>query len=386
MSNFAYGVDSKFFVKREATYDTVQAFVAGDGVGLIDLKLDPTKEYHLSKERVGTASAQAMIAGMRSAKWSAQSEVKPNAVGTAPDIGELLKAAMGTETVSGGVSVTYSFNSTAPGSVQLGRYDGPGAYAVGNGGWAESLDLECKANSEPTISFAGGYATHGFVYGAQVHANALAAATTVYYKTVYKGNISKNARVKFGTEDNSGAGYLITDVDDTVSPPKLTISPGLVNGISADDAIAPFVPSPSLSGTLLGGISHGLSIDGTSVVFQGAKISVKTGFHGRDKEVTSDRPVGVLRGPREVTGEMMFTFEDTVNGPYLGRAWAGTTRALIFRFGPDTAAQRMKVNIPKAFIEVVPLDVPDANEATFNLKFRALQNSAADDEMTIVFD
>lgn len=386
MSYFGEGVNDKFWAKAEASYDTVQAFAAGDAIAPRALKLEATKEFHLSKEKVGTASAQAMIGGQRTAKWSLTTEIATNAAGTAPDIGEVLKAAMGTETVSGGVSVTYAFNSSAPGSLQLGAYGGPGLYEVGNGAWVEQFDLELKQNDEPTFTFSGGYATHGFVYGCTVNTSALSSATTVYYTTAHKGNVTKNVRVKFGSEDNAGAGYLVTAVDDTVSPPALTISPGLANGVSAGAVIAPFVPSQTLAGTILGGVSAGLSIDATTVNFRGAKISVKTGFHGRDKEASQDRPVGVLRGPREVSGEIDFTFEDTATAMYQGRAWSGTTRALILRVGANTSGARMTINIPKAFIEVVPLERAGMEETTFKLKFRALQNSAADDEMTIVFD
>jgi hypothetical protein len=203
---------------------------------------------------------------------------------------------------------------------------------------------------------------------------------------VHRGNITKNARIKFGTEDNAGAGYLVTAVDDTVTPPQLTISPVLANGISADDVIAPVVPTPTLSGTLLGGVDCSLSVDGTATPFKRFKLTLKTGFHGRDKEASSDRPVAVLRGAREITGEIEFTFADKETAMLAGRAWAGTTRALILRVGSNTAAQRMKVNVPKAFIEVVPIETPEADESSFTLKFRALQNAAADDELTIVFD
>ncbi len=384
-NNFAFGSDVKARVKVESTYDTAAAFSATDGIGLIDLKIDPSKEFQLSKERVGTASAQAMIAGMSGGKWSAVSEIKPNAVGVAPDSGELIRAALGTETISGGVSVTYSLNDSAPNSLQLDKYVGAGLCQIANGAWVEQMDIEIQGNAPPKMSLSGGFATYGWVHGAEVNTNALITATTVYYKTAHKGNLGVNGRVKFGTEDAAGAGYLITAVDDTASPPSITISPQLAAGISADAVIAPLVPTLTLSGTLLGGVSAGLTVDGSSVNFISGKIQIKTGLHGRNKEATASKSAGVLRGDREITGELQVYYIDKESGPLIGRAWAGTTRALVLRIGANTAAQRMTINIPKAFLEVVPIDVPDREEATATIKFRALQNAAAADELTLVF-
>jgi hypothetical protein len=384
-NNFAYGVDAQFAALVETTYGTNEAFDTNDGVGLIDLKLDGARTFEESKERVGSASAQAMIPGMYSGKWSASSEVKTQAAGTAPDNGEMIRAAMGTETVSGGVSVTYSLSSNTP-SLQLARKSGLGFYEVANGAWVEQFDLEVQGNTAPKISWSGGYATHGWVYGAQVNTNASGGASSVLYKTAHKGNLGKNGLVRFGTEDNGGAGYLITAVDDTTSPPSITISPVLDNNISADDDIIPMLPAPTLAGTLLGGINASLTVDGTSVNFVSAKISVKTGFHGRDKEASADRSTGIMRGKREVTGEIQVYFIDKESGPVIGRAWSGTTRALALRFGANTAGQRMKLNIPNAHIDVTPVEMPEAEEAMATIKFRALESAAANDEFNIVFD
>lgn len=383
--NIPEGQLARFFGKTEVTYDTVQAFVAGDGMGLDDLKIEPTPFYNPTKERVGTASEQAMTAGVKGGKWSAISAVKPQTAGTAPDVGELIKAALGVET-DGASDVIYSLSDTVRNSLQMARHVGDGLYEVATGCAVEQLDIECQGGADPKLTFSGFFATYGWVYGTTVVNNESSSATQIEYNASHPGNLGVNGRVKFGTEDNSGAGYLITAVNQTANPPHITISPGLANGVSEGAVIAPFTPTPSLGGTIIGGQSCGLTVDAVATGFVGLTMSVKTGHHARDKEATATRPTGIIGGKREITGELTVYFKDTENGKILGRAWDGTTRALIIRLGPDVAGSRMKISVPKAFVEVTPIEVPESGEAMAKIKFRALMNSAAADELVITFD
>jgi hypothetical protein len=384
--NFAEGALATFFAKVESAYDTVPTWAATDGVGLLDLKLDPDKEFHQSKERVGTASAQSLIAGMRMAKWSAVAPVKPNAAGTPPDITDLLKSVFG-ETIVGGTSVTYALSDGVPSSIALMRHIPNALQEVATGAWTEQVDIEIKGNDEPKITFSGGYATHGFAYGCDVGTGgASTGAGSAPYATAHKGNLAKNARVSIDGLTNSGSGYLITSVDNTTTPPTFSFTPNLSGNVVAGGIIAPVAPTPTLAGTILGGVNAGLTIDGTALGFIEMKLQIKTGYHGRTKEASADRATGVIRSSRVVEGEIQFYFLDRESAMIAGRAWDGVTRSIALRIGANTAAQRMKVNVPKAFGKVSPINIPDAEEATFSFKFQALQNSAAADEANIVFD
>lgn len=384
-TNVAEGAFASFFAKIESAYDTVPTWAATDGVGCVDMVLDPDKAYHLSKERVGTASQQAMIAGARSGKWSVITYVKPNAAGVAPDITDLLKSVF-SETVSGGTSVTYALVDTAPSSIALMRHVPLSLQEVATGGWTDDVQIEIKGNDEPKFTFTGGYATHGYAYGCDVGAGgALITATTVPYALAHKGNLAKNARVSIDGNTNASAGYLISSVDNTTNPPTF-VTTALTGAVNAAGVISPYAPSPTLSGTLLGGTSAGLTFDGTAVGFIDMKLKIKTGYHGRSKEATTDRPTGIIRGERLVEGEIQFYFLDRESAAIAGRSWDAATRLIALRVGANTAAQRMKVTIPKAFGMVSPIKIPGADEATFSYKFTALQSAAACDEAVILFD
>ena len=125
-----------------------------------------------------------------------------------------------------------------------------------------------------------------------------------------------------------------------------------------------------------------MSIGGTSVGVISTKISYSTGYHGLDKESTTAKVNRIVRGAREITGESQVYFLDDETGTHLGLAWDGATTAIIQRIGANTAALRVTNTVLKARIEVVPIEVPDADEATTVIKWVARQSAAAGDEFS----
>ena len=375
------GIDAQHWAKLETTYDTVSAFASGDAVPLLEISIEPSKEFHKSMEHTGSASLETEIAGIKGGTWSCSAYAKPAAAGTAPDINPFLTAGLGTETISGGTSATYSLSNSAQ-SLQIGRYAGAGLYEVINGCWVESVEIEITGNDEPKFTFSGGFASYGFVYdGATI---ASGSGTTITVNTAHVGKIQKNALIKIGSEDNGGSGYTVTAVDNTAE--TLTITPTLAGSVSASDVIEPVVPGFTLTAsTILGGVNAGLTLGGTSVGMISTKYTISTGIHGLNKEATAETSTRLARGAREVTGELNFYYLSE-NAAQLGQAWDGTTRAVNLRIGEDTAAKRCKVNAPAARLEVSGLEIPEAEEATFTAAFVCRKSAVSNDELTIVFD
>lgn len=384
MSSLAVGIDTKVFVKTEATYDTFQNLAATDAISAVEVKFEPEKKLDPVKEHVGTGSLQGMIAGQEGGKWSLSAYVKPAAAGVAPDIGELLKAAYGQETISGGVSVTYALTDAAKNTLQIAAHVGS-EYQVASGCWVEQLELECKGNEPPLFKFSGGFARLGLARGGTVGvAGAAGGASVVPVTAAYIYNYRIGAVVKIGTSLGT-VGHRITDVNYTTN--EITVTPVLDGAVTSGNAIVPYSPSMTVAGTILGGINCANTIDGTSVGFISAKLSLKTGTHGRDKEATAGRPTGVIKGPRALDYELMAYLLDLESGPFQGRAFDGSlTGAIITRVGPNTAAQRCKINVPKLHYMVTPIDIPEAEELTCTIKGQARQSAAAADEHTLVFD
>jgi len=136
------GVEQKFWGKVEAAFDTVEAMGTADALPLVELTITPTKDYIKSRERVGSASLQTEVASSEGGTWSAKAYVKPNGttVTTAPDIGQLLKAAFGYEDTSGDVSYTCHTSGTEKHEPQSLHPLHPSQWLVDSragGGWAE---------------------------------------------------------------------------------------------------------------------------------------------------------------------------------------------------------------------------------------------------------
>ena len=290
------GTLQQFFLKEEVTYDTQQAVVATDAVDLVSLELTPDLQQTEIQAHVGTGSYQGEINAMRGGKWTAVCDLAPAAAGTAPDIGPALKAALGDETIVGGTSVTYDFNDSSPTSIQWVKKSGHELYEVMTGCWVESLSIEASQGGVPKLTFSGGGATFGCYYGQATVSGVHAAASAAITLTTNHGyQFRPGAYIKFGasTLDNAGAGYKVT----AHTASGITISPGLHanDALAGAEVVRAFIPSQTLGGTRIGGVSHGCTIDSTSIGFIDSKYTIATGIKARDKNATSAVPVGIFR-------------------------------------------------------------------------------------------
>lgn len=386
------GALQQFFVKAEATFDTVQAVVTTDAVGLIELKLEPEEAFERTMERVGTASLQGEVARKFNHRWSAVSYVKPAAAGTAPDIGPFLTAAFGTETVVGGTSVTYSLSdSETIGTLQLVKRSGDGYYEVANGAWVETVEVEVTGNDEPKITFSGGYATHGYIYGeVPTTGTHIATATTINLTASTSERIAANAAVRFldsagaVEDDNGGAGFTVVSVD--YAADTMVITPALSNPLTSGGTVVPFTPAQTLGGTIISSNNSALTIDSTDYGFISSKMTLNTGIHGLNAEADSATVTRTAKADREVECEHQFYFVNTENSILLGETRQGTVRNISTRAGANTAGARMKINTPALRLGVAPVEIPSSEESTYTLSGYARQNSTAADELTLVFD
>lgn len=373
-----YGVEQLGFVRTQSAHDTISAFSGSHAFGFISMEIKPERALIESAEHVGTASLQGQYKGKLGGTWSVECYEKITAAATALPHGAFLLGAG--FTFSGGI---YALNADQPTSLQIGRKTGSGLYELASGAWVEKIEVELGGDKVALFRASGGFSTYGYLGGnVQTAAGSVSSsATSVSLAAADEWKVLPGARVAFGAEDNSGAGYLVTAVaDDGVT---MTISPGLVNGISGGVNVTPVVPTPTIAGTVIGGVSDGFSVDGTSMGLIMGKMTLETGIHGLAKECTTDRANRLGRGKRRLSfeGEMYYLDE---NAHIIGGAYQTVeTRALIMRAGANTSGVRILHNVPKTPIKMTSPDVPDADEATVKFASVAQQSSAADDEFTI---
>jgi hypothetical protein len=369
----------------EATFNTPLAFAATDAFDYVELKIEPDQKYVDRISHVGTSTFQGAIKGKADNKWSAKCYMAPAAAGTAPDIGFMLKHAFGAETVSGGVSVTYSFSDTVPLSMQLVQYAN-GILKQANGAWIEEAVFTIAGGEICMVEFSGGFAEYGMLLpGATVNGIHTAPDTTILLTAGHARLMRPNIYVKFGPsgsyEDNSAAGYLITDVNYTTH--IVTISPTLAGDLADLDAVVPNIPSSTVAGTQLGGIACALTLGGTSCVFNKGVTTIDTGVRGLMDAATSDVATQLVRNARKVEGELEFHL-DTDVAPFIGGAWNGNLLAVVQRFGSATSPLAT-MTAPNARILVS--QGPEMTDEALEIKasWRAQQSAAAADELALVF-
>ena len=402
-STIPTGIQQKFWVTQEGSYNAYTAIAAADAVPLIELSIQPKKEFLKSRERRGTASLTNEVAGAAGGTWSAKAYLAPEGgtVTNAPDIGEILEAAFGYTNNSSDRSYLVGSSGTektTPISLQFVRTAGPGLYERIMGCWVEQVDIEISRDI-PTISFSGGFATHTYASSAYTNGTISSSGTTV---TVDAGHIDKfkaDSFIQFneaGTiEANGGsgseAGYRITSVNQSAN--TFVITPGATEEITDNSTIEAFhilAQTFTATNVPISGAGSGLTMNSKTAGFISFKCSIKTGIKGLE-EANSTVPTHLVLGDREVTGEIStFALAEDVDSDegvmrFWGGAFDGDTMAIAARAGEDTTKKRAVVNIPKARIEVSPVEIPEAEEAVINFAFTALRNSANGDEITLDF-
>lgn len=374
-------LDRKLFVKKEATYGVPALFAATDAFGGPSLSIEPEAKDDQRMEALGSGSAQGFTRGMESGKWSSTCYFKPAAAGVAPDNGPMLESAFGTETVNASTSVVYTCNDnlTKP-SLALGAWS-TGEQHAGYGAWVEQVEFDLPANDFPKMTFSGGFALYGMAYGNVTTAQSLSGSQTI---TVGTTNIHAFRVGGMVTFTGHAGGYLIDSVN--LAAGTFHLASNLSATVNSGDAVLAYAPSLTTAGTVLYGIDAGLTIGGVTFNFISGKVTFKTGTHGKDKEASSLRPTGSVRGMRSVDFELSFYLEDNLVGPLLGRGWNQSTQAILLRVGSNVSAQRATISMPASRWKVVPNPMPDADEHIVTMKGSAIQNAAAGDEIALTFD
>ena len=383
MATPIYGVDAKGWAKLESTFNTAQTLVATDAFAFIELTFEPSKEWTKSAEHTGSATLQTEIAGLEGGSWSATCYVKPSGTaGTAPDggVSALLTAGMGS--VDDAASyVEYNLTSAVPQTLQLAKHAGAGLYEQVTGAWVESVEVSLTGNEPPTFTFSGGFARYSFCYdGAEI---ASVASTTITLKDsagdgFHNGKIGGvGLRLLCGAD---GTARVLNSTD--YAAKTLTTAVGTTAG--AGDTISVEVPDQTLAGEILGGVDNSLTIDAKSVGVISAKFTIATGYHGLDREATSERASRVAKGTRECTGELEFYYLDE-NAGIIGSGHFDTTREIELTMG-SVAGKKVRAKAPAARLEVSAISLPEADEATVSAAFVARKDSANEDETFIGFD
>lgn len=384
----ASGIYTLFFGRLEAAFDQSHvAFIGTDALSLHELKLEPSKEYHESKEHRGSASLQDEIEGAQSGKWSAKGYIRVNAAGVEPHLAMFFRMICGqAPTISGGTSVRYTFANVTL-SAQLCRHIPSELTEVAFGAIVEEVTIDSKGGDEPTIEVKGSYARFSWlIANAATTGEVVSTATAFTLAPLHRGKLGVGMRIVIGTDDNSGAGYLITSINHSTGAAVFSPALATTQGAGAPTTIAPLIPTPAYTGTVIPGINCALTISTVTYGWVAGKTTIKTGHRLLDKEQSSDRPTGTARGKREVMVDLEAYWLDDGMPRLGGQAWSGVLQNITQRLGPATAGAHLNVQTPSVRLAVSPIEIPEAEETMIKLAGPARQVSASNDECAFMFD
>lgn len=397
MANPPISLDAKFYAKVESSYaaTTNGVIAAGDGVPLLDLQMEPAIEYIRSMEHLGTAGRVDEVMQKFSGRFNLEAYLKPNSAGTAPDIGEILRAAIGTETV-GGSSVVYELNSSDPNSIQLARYVPDKLYETAVGCLIEEMTIEISGNQVSTIKAQGGFGDFGFVYSGDLQTDSdltqSSSTTLTLDNSAHAQLVRKHGQIAINGDTTP---YRVTAYDPSTR--VVTFSPAFAaSNITTNDlTVKPYAAAPTLAGAILsGGVNSSYSLDGgsTYIGMISTRITLRTGYVLLDQEATSIHPNGVARGPREVEIESQLYFRPDVAGPWSGGAYQGLVTGLTAQDANvrinvgDTGGRHVRILCPKVRFEPAsPVMAAGGDVATVTLRGFARKSSTDNDELSIGF-
>ena len=377
VDNFSYGSDLVGFVVAESTYGTAVKPAATDAFRATSITMGAPVGREFPNDRRNTRSrVERTITRTPVQPFSASGILRPSgSAGTAPDIGLFLKHALGTETVSGGTSVTYSLlkDPTAL-SASIYRKTSDLSEAV-YGAVVQNLTFNWSGDSYATWTVSGvgkDYAQTGntLANGAGSSATALIVDDADFF--------SPFSVISVGSTDD----VQVTAVNYATN--TLTIAS---SSWSDNDVVKPYTPSPTLAGDPLFGTAGTLSLDNgsTTITHLGGSLSINTGIDLLNTEYGSSSAADVtVPAYREVTGSLDFLVrKDEVN--LFNEFRRNVQKDLLFTIG-DTAGKRMKINCNVTELDPTQRDSPDADMIRYSVNFVALASSSGDDEVTLVFD
>jgi hypothetical protein len=370
----ALGRFQRAAAKAESVYGTFVKPAGTDAIKVLSMGIEPMIQRRDRIDSRQTRSLMERFTGRHEVSWSLETYLLPSGTATTPpDIGPLLKAAFGVETV-GGSNVVYSLSASqaAHGSLSLVREMNAVIMEACWGAVPQVCTITVDGSNDPKISFEGFAKKYAATGTTTLSSSPDASASfTVADPTV----LAVNSVVKIGSLDNSGAGYKVTGISGSTITIETTIT------ATSGDAVVPFFPPETVAGDPLAGISGSLAIGSDTLVpIVSLEVSLNNNFKVIGDEALTDSVTDYIAFTREVTGSLSIRARKD-HLKWLASRPQFTAHDLEIIVG-ETAGKRFKIDIPKAEFEFEALEVPEAEEAVMSLPFRALGTSG-DDEITL---
>jgi len=376
VDSFSYGSDLVGFVKAESTYGVPIKPAATDAFRASSITMGaPVGREFPNDVRDTRSRIQRTATRTPVQPWSAQGILRPSgSTGVAPDMGLFLKQGLGTETVSGGTSVTYSLLKD-PTALSLAIY-------------RETTDLGEGVSGAIVQNIAFNWSGDGFVTWT---------CDGVGKDYIQTGNSAVNgtsgaatAVVVDDADFFTPYSVISIDSDDDIQVTAVNYSTNTLTVASTtvadDDVVKPYFPTPTLAGDPLFGTDGTLSLDAgsTTITHLGGSLSISTGQDLLNTEYGSSSASDVVvPSYREVTGSLDFLVrKDEAN--LFTEFRRGVQKDMHITIG-TTAGKKMLIDCPVSEIDPSQRDSPESDMLRYTANFVALGSGTGENEVSLLF-
>lgn len=380
VANLEVGDDLTCFCKLQSAFATPLKPAATDAFRARSLVLGSAVDRPYPGDRRGTRSRMERTEGRQPAlPWSATVVFRPSgALGTAPDIGDLLKLAMGTETLNGGVSVVYTLLKDPTALMATIYRKLTSMVELVYGAIVQRMRISWSGADYVTIEFSGiakafGEAGTSTTSGTETTGSTIVTVADADFFAAY-------GVVQIGSLTNGGAGFQISAVNFTTE--KITLETTATWNTA--QSVAPYLPTPTLTGNPVHSAGKAtLSLDGgsTTIGHVNGYVEVATGLDLLNTEANTSSPSDVIMASqREVSFgfELLLKKSETYLMSHFRRKVSKDLQVII----GDTSTEKMQIDMNTCEIDPVPRDIPDSGPGRIPLTGVAL-GSSGEDEISI---
>ncbi len=388
VKTYQYGDDKVAYVILQDTFATAKKPLAANAVRVISGVFGQETNFQEAMDRRKTRSVMETVKGRTPVQpWSLTTLFRPSgSLGVAPQIGDLLKLAMGTETVTASTSVAYTLLKDPTNlfasiygdisSIFEGVYD-----AI-----VQTVNFAWNGDDFIRVTFSG--IGSNYIEAGRNTANGTGSAVAaLIVDNPYRFTKFAILQNETQSDDNGGAGYQVT-ADPNFSTSTLTLE--ATASWDDEDVWAPFLPTANygtedepIFGTL-GSLSFGGSF--TDVGYTDVNITLNTGLDLLNREGGTVQASDVVMTPkRGVEGTIgMLVKEDETDLDGFAREKSNQT--MIATVG-DTAGSRVKFRSAASKMELRPgqRTSPETGLVERTLGFQ-LKGSSGEDEFDILLD
>lgn len=377
--SYILGRAEQLWMKSEAAFDvapgngSTAAFAAGDAAKVLALSLEPEFDVRPRDDKADTGSAREPIALRRGGSWTLRARMIPSgAAGTAPDLGAAFAAGYGAETASGS-QVSYGLAKNKTASLSLLRKVGA-VSELATGCVVDTVKVSAAGDDLAEVEFGGRFAS--LVRTAQVTVPGGASDSATSFAISAGDCLQPGSLITVGSEDirvNTMSGNVITDCERGWHG---TTPAAIASGAAA----VPYAPSAqTTAGSPSVGVSGSLSLNGVTHKVISLEHMLKNNLTLHDNHFGTDRADGFSDGKQR---EVMFTLEARVDALLVGAMNRGdavraTEIECVLGAGEG---KTWTFSYPNAVGKVAAIRVPEFEEATARIEFRAYRSAADEDE------